>query len=100
MTCNCSPGSELDILSTAVAVAVAVVSVVAGQGPTAIWSSLRGGLAKTLRFNWCFWPIIQFAVYGFVPVRHRLMAVMSFNFLWSIILSRSVIVWSLESLAY
>ncbi len=60
----------------------------AGNGPAAIWRSLRDGLAKTLRFNWCFWPVIQLAIYGFVPVRHRLMAVMSFNFLWSIILSR------------
>ena len=59
-----------------------------GYGPTAIWQSLRDGLAKTLRFNWCFWPIIQLAIYGFVPVRHRLMSVMLFNFLWSIILSR------------
>ena len=33
------------------------------------------------------WPAIQLCVFGFVPVRHRLMVVMIFNFFWSIILS-------------
>ena len=51
---------------------------------------LQAGLVPTLKKNWCFWPAIQAAIYGFVPIRHRLMAVMAFNFIWSIVLSSCV----------
>ena len=114
------------------------VGLLSGEGPSTIWNKLSANLLTTLRKNWCFWPIIQLAIYGFVPARHRcaasfplcslspsrsaagcpaaprpprierffsapqppddcvglcvcrLMAVMLFNFLWSIILSSCV----------
>ena len=66
------------------------VGLLEGNPPVAVWRKLRDGLCGTLRYNWCFWPAIQLGVYGFVPVRHRLMAVMVCNFFWYDMLTSSL----------
>ena len=63
------------------------IGLLEGQGPRGALRKLRAGLLDAVVAGYKMWPAIQLGVYGLVPPRHRLMVVMMFNFVWSIILS-------------